>query len=240
MRCLLDRHYITTPPLALMACPVMNAAAGDASHSAAAATSSGGPSARAAWSRATERWKSRSASRANAGLDPAGAQHVDADVGRQARARLLLKASTPPLTAAEQLRVLARHAACDVVPAHVEDRPTVLLLAHQLAGGIRARDRALEVDREQQVELALPVPVGRVAGEHVGAGVVDPHVEPAEPLARLLRPAASQPALTPRSAWATTARPPLARSARRPPMPLPRCRGAPRGRTRPLHRRPRR
>ena len=59
------------------------------------------------------------------------------------------------------------------------------LLAHHRAGRVRARDRALEVDGQQEVELALPVPVRRLAGEHVGARVVDPHVEAAEPLARL-------------------------------------------------------
>ena len=61
----------------------------------------------------------------------------------------------------------------------------MLLLAHHGAGGVGARDRALEVDGHEQVELALPVPAGLLAGEHVGAGVVDPDVEPAEPLARL-------------------------------------------------------
>src|SRR5215216_3400567 len=36
---LLEEHYITTPPLTLIACPVMNDASGEARYSAAAATS---------------------------------------------------------------------------------------------------------------------------------------------------------------------------------------------------------
>jgi len=60
-----------------------------------------------------------------------------------------------------------------------------LTLAHHGAGRVRACDGALEVDGEQEVQLSLPVPAGRVPGEHVGAGVVDPHVEAAQPLARL-------------------------------------------------------
>jgi hypothetical protein len=67
-----------------------------------------------------------------------------------------------------------------VVPAHVDDGAAVLLAAHDLTDRIRARDRALEVDREQDVELALPIPRRRVAGEDVGAGVVDPDVDAAE------------------------------------------------------------
>jgi hypothetical protein len=55
---------------------------------------------------------------------------------------------------------------------------------HDRAGRVRAGDRALEVDRQQRVELAFPLPRRRLAGEHVGASVVDPHVEAAELLAR--------------------------------------------------------
>jgi hypothetical protein len=72
-----------------------------------------------------------------------------------------------------------------VVPAHVHDRAAAGLLTHNRTGRIRARDGALEVDGEQQVQLALPVPAGLVAGEHVGARVVHPDVEAAEPLACL-------------------------------------------------------
>src|SRR5262249_25092700 len=49
-----------------------------------------------------------------------------------------------------------------------------------LADRVGAGDRALEVDREQDVELALPLPRRGIARQDVGAGVVDPHVDAAE------------------------------------------------------------
>src|SRR4051794_25646272 len=50
--------YVTTPPLMLMAWPVMNDAAGEASQSAAAATSSGRPQRPSGVDSATDRWNS--------------------------------------------------------------------------------------------------------------------------------------------------------------------------------------
>ena len=41
----------------------------------------------------------------------------------------------------------------------------------------RAPNRRLQVDVEEHVELALVRPRPRLPGEHVGAGVVDPHVD---------------------------------------------------------------
>src|SRR5919198_1335551 len=152
----LREHYITTPPLMLMACPVMNRAPGEASQSAAAATSSGRPQ---------------------------RLSGVDSDPRRQAARQALAVGEHPALDGAEQLGVLAGHAGGDVVPAHVHDDPTPGLLAHDGAGGIRARDGPLEVHREQEIELALPLPAGGLAREHVRAGVVDPYVESAERLA---------------------------------------------------------
>jgi hypothetical protein len=58
-------------------------------------------------------------------------------------------------------------------------------VAHDLAGRVGARDRPLEVDGQQRVELTLPLPLRRLAGEHVRTGVVDPDVEAAELLARV-------------------------------------------------------
>jgi len=72
-----------------------------------------------------------------------------------------------------------------VVPAHVDDRAARLLPAHDLADRVRAGDRSLQVDGEQQVELAFPLPGRSLAGEDIRAGVVDPDVDPAELLARL-------------------------------------------------------
>src|SRR5829696_929584 len=122
---------------------------------------------------------------AEAGLDPPRAQDVDADVGGEIAREALAERQHAALDRGEQLRVLAGHAGRHVVPAHVHDRPTTILVAHDLAGRVRARDRALEIDGEQDVELALPRPPRRLAGEHVRAGVVDPDVEAAELLARL-------------------------------------------------------
>ena len=122
---------------------------------------------------------------AEAGLDPARAQDVDAHLGREGAREALAERQHAALDRGEQLRVLAGHPGRDVVPAHVHDRPAALLAAHDLPGRVRAGDRALEVDGQQRVELALPLPLRRLAGEHVRAGVVDPDVEPAEPLARL-------------------------------------------------------
>jgi hypothetical protein len=122
---------------------------------------------------------------AEPGLDPARAQRVDAHVGRQGAREALAEREHAALDGGEQLRVFACHAGRHVVPAHVDDRPATLLPAHDLAHRIRAGDRALQVDREQDVELALPLPRRRLAGQHVGAGVVDPHVDATERVARL-------------------------------------------------------
>src|SRR3954454_14210269 len=118
-------------------------------------------------------------------LDPPGAQDVDADARRERAGEAAAEREHAALDRAEQLRVRACYAARHVVPAHVHDAPAAGLLAHDGARGVRAGDRALEIDRQQEVELALPLPARRLAGEHVGARVVDPHVEAAEPLARL-------------------------------------------------------
>ena len=59
--------------------------------------------------------------------------------------------------------------------------PAAGLLAHHGARRVGARDRPLEVDRQQEVELALPVPAGRLARQHVRARIADPHVESTEP-----------------------------------------------------------
>src|SRR5215218_4126780 len=83
----------------LMAWPVTNAASGDASQSAAAATSSGRPQRASGVDSATERWKSRSTSRANLVSIQPGQSTLTRTRGARRRARLLLKASTPPLTA---------------------------------------------------------------------------------------------------------------------------------------------
>ena len=182
---LLQAHYITRPPLMLIACPVMNAAAGEARYSAAAATSAGVPQRPSGVDSATERRNPASASSRERGLDPARAQDVDPHRRRERARQALAVGEHAALDRAEHLGIGTGHAARDVVPAHVHDRAAAGLLAHHGAGRVRARDRALDVDGEQEVQLALPVPAGRVAGEHVGAGVVDPHVEAAEPLARL-------------------------------------------------------
>src|SRR5215207_1872955 len=80
------------------------------------------------------------------GLDPPGAEHVDAHLRRQAAREALAERQDPALDGGEQLRVIAGHACRHVVPAHVDDRPTALLPAHDLARRVRAGDRALEVD----------------------------------------------------------------------------------------------
>ena len=193
----------------LIAWPVMKAAAGEARYSAAAATSAGRPPAaqrRRLRHRAPELVVGLLRER---GLDPARAQDVDPHRRRERARQALAVGEHAALDRAEQLGIGAGHAARDVVPAHVHDRAAAGLLAHHRAGRVRARDRALEVDGEQQVELALPVPAGRLPGEHVGAGVVDPHVEAAQALARL-RDERLAAARVPRSARATSARPPAA------------------------------
>src|SRR3954469_17583063 len=122
---------------------------------------------------------------AEGGLDPARAQDVHPHLRGERAGEALAVGEDPALDRAEQLGIRAGHAARHVVPAHVEDGAAVRLPAHDGARGGRARDRALEVHGQQQVELALPVPLRRVAREHVGGRVVDPHVELAEALARL-------------------------------------------------------
>src|SRR5918995_1796465 len=96
---LLLAHYITTPPLMLTAWPVTKDASGDASQSAAAATSSGRPQRPSGVDSATERRKSWSASRANAVSIQPGHSTLTRTRGARPRARLLLNASTPPFTA---------------------------------------------------------------------------------------------------------------------------------------------
>src|SRR3954463_1890332 len=118
-------------------------------------------------------------------LDPTGAEDVDADRRREGTRETLAEGQDAALDRAEELGVATGHAARDVVPAHVHDRAAAGLLAHDRAGCVRAGDGALEIDGQEKVELAFPVPVGRISGEHVGSGVVDPHVQAPQPLPRL-------------------------------------------------------
>src|SRR3954453_12137247 len=97
---LLRAHYITVPPLTLRACPVMNAAAGEARYTAAAATSAGVPQRFIGVDSATSRRRSSSACAPNAVSIHPGHRTLTRTAGASARARLLLNASTPPLTAA--------------------------------------------------------------------------------------------------------------------------------------------
>src|SRR5215210_3834620 len=87
---LLEEHYITTPPLTLIACPVMNAASGEARYRAAAATSSGLPQRRSGVDSTTERRNSASACCANAVSIQPGQRTLTRPRGASARARLLL------------------------------------------------------------------------------------------------------------------------------------------------------
>src|SRR3954447_5702408 len=87
---LLQAHYITRPPLTLMACPVMNAAAGEARYAAAAATSAGVPQRRSGVDSATERRSSASACCPNAVSIQPGHRTLTRTDGASARARLLL------------------------------------------------------------------------------------------------------------------------------------------------------
>src|SRR4051794_15310694 len=96
---LLGEHYITTPPLTLMGCPVMKDAAGEARYTAAAATSAGVPQRCSGVESATERRKSSSACSPNAVSIHPGQRTLTRTDGASARARLLLNDSTPPLTA---------------------------------------------------------------------------------------------------------------------------------------------
>src|SRR3954469_13992280 len=96
---LLETHYITTPPLILRACPVTKAAAGEARYTAAVATSAGAPQRPSGVASATDLRKSASACSPNAVSIQPGHSTLTRTDGASARARLLLKASTPPLTA---------------------------------------------------------------------------------------------------------------------------------------------
>src|SRR5919199_5768641 len=87
---LLREHYITVPPLTLMACPVMKAAAGEASQTAAAATSPGVPQRFIGVDSAPSRFNSSSAPSPNAVSIQPGARTLTRTVGASARARLLL------------------------------------------------------------------------------------------------------------------------------------------------------
>src|SRR5919199_2531136 len=87
---LLRGDYITVPPLTLTACPVMNAAAGEARYSAAAATSAGVPQRFSGVDSATERRNPSSAPAPNAVSIQPGQRTLTRTPGARARARLLL------------------------------------------------------------------------------------------------------------------------------------------------------
>src|SRR3954451_14224738 len=87
---LLPSDYITTPPLTLIAWPVTKAAAGEASHTAAAATSAGVPQRRSGVDSATERRKPESACSPNAVSIQPGHNTFTRTCGASVRARLLL------------------------------------------------------------------------------------------------------------------------------------------------------
>src|SRR3954471_6930433 len=87
---LLSAHYITRPPLTLIVCPAMNAAAGDARYTAAAATSAGVPQRPSGVDSATERRNSASACSPNAVSIQPGHRTLTRTDGASARARLLL------------------------------------------------------------------------------------------------------------------------------------------------------
>src|SRR3954470_6921262 len=84
------RHYITTPPLTLIACPVTNDDSGEASQSAAAATSAGVPQRLSGVESATERRNAAFAPSPKAVSIQPGQRMFTRTSGASARARLLL------------------------------------------------------------------------------------------------------------------------------------------------------
>jgi len=70
-----------------------------------------------------------------------------------------------------------------VIPADIEDAAAG---AHPRGDQPRAADRAFQIELEECVELPLVRPARRLPGEHVSAGVVDPHVDVLERPERFL------------------------------------------------------
>ena len=72
-----------------------------------------------------------------------------------------------------------------LVPAHVQDharRAAAAALPHPLADRSDSRMVATHIDLPQSLQFLLERPAGRRAGQHVGAGVVDPNVDAAAPV----------------------------------------------------------
>jgi hypothetical protein len=67
-----------------------------------------------------------------------------------------------------------------VIPAHVDDDPTIRLRAQEIGGLPRRDDRPAQVDGQEQVQLFQRRERCRRPGEDVGAGVVDPGIDPPE------------------------------------------------------------
>ena len=89
---------------------------------------------------------------ANAVLDPAGREIVDAHLGRIGTRQTLAETEDPGLHRGKHLRIAAFHAMERKVPGHVEDDPR--------SGGLHERrntpatvNRALEIDLDQPLEF---------------------------------------------------------------------------------------
>src|SRR6185295_121480 len=206
---LLRTHYITTPPLTLMACPVMKAAAGEARYTAAPATSAGVPQRRSGVDSATSRRKASSACSPNAVSIQPGHRTLTRTAGASARARLLLKDSTPPLTAlkssgfgpamplvtwSQLMFTIAPPAGCSrmIAPAAYE---------HAIVP-LRSTASSRSSLRSQTQSASSPV--------RTSAPALLTQTSRPPRRSRASATSASQPARVPRSARATSARPPRA------------------------------
>jgi hypothetical protein len=119
---------------------------------------------------------------AEAGLDPPGPEYVDPDQRCERAGQRAAEAESAALHRGEELGVVARHPLEDVVPRHVDDDAAGGLGAHQIGRGPGREHGTAQVYPEQQVQLLPSGEPGPFAGEHVGAGIVDPGVHPTEGL----------------------------------------------------------
>src|SRR5205823_418464 len=91
--------YRTVPPFTRITCPVINAAAGDASQTATAATSSGVPQRPSGVSRRTPSCHTADAFSPHAVFTHPGAMQLTRTAGARLAARLRVNAMTAPLAA---------------------------------------------------------------------------------------------------------------------------------------------
>ena len=141
-----------------MVWPVTNDAAGLASQTAAAATSSGNPHSPSGVSRRTRSCQSADCRLAPRRANPARRDAVDAHLWREAQRQTAREAHYGPLHGGEEFATIARHAGLGLIPSDGDDRTAAPLL-HSGAQIACQPHCGLQVHGQKRVEFVVERPL---------------------------------------------------------------------------------